>query len=352
MNTKIKKRDEYWDLLKGIAILLMVFGHSIQYGMGENYFNDGIYLNNKVFHFIYGFHMPLFMFISGYFFYNSANKRNYKDIIIKNIKTLIIPICAFYLVHIILQIITDWNSLNTTLSFEFIKDKFVGVLWFLWFLWAVFLSSMILGGGKYLNINHIALQIIIIIILYSTPDYGPYSSGFKFIYPFYVLGYYARKYDYLNRLCSIKKRYSILLLLAYTLSIIFLYTKETLVYTTGCYIFKNSNYLFTISQIIIRFIIGLLGILSIISITLRIKAKLTRSNNILKSYIVKTGLYSLGIYCIQNELVVRAKDLEPFPKSQIMSCIITFIIVFTVSYFLTHIISKNTILNRLFLGGR
>lgn len=59
--TQKPQRNTYLDLCKGIAILLVILGHSIQYGMGEGY--EG-YWENPVFRFIYSFHMSLFMLIS------------------------------------------------------------------------------------------------------------------------------------------------------------------------------------------------------------------------------------------------------------------------------------------------
>ena len=50
-------RISYIDQLKGIAILLVVLGHVIGYNNCEDSF---------LWRFIYSFHMPLFMFISGY----------------------------------------------------------------------------------------------------------------------------------------------------------------------------------------------------------------------------------------------------------------------------------------------
>ena len=62
-------RIKYWDLLKGIAIFLVVWGHTIQYGG-----SGSIFFDNKAFIFIYSFHMPLFLLISGYFLCCSSFK--------------------------------------------------------------------------------------------------------------------------------------------------------------------------------------------------------------------------------------------------------------------------------------
>lgn len=48
-----KERIENYDTFRGIGINLMVMGH--------------VYFGNAFDHFIHGFHMPMFFYISGYF---------------------------------------------------------------------------------------------------------------------------------------------------------------------------------------------------------------------------------------------------------------------------------------------
>jgi fucose 4-O-acetylase-like acetyltransferase len=52
-------RDHHIDALKGVAIILVVLGHSIQ-------INDPNYDNNLLFMLVYSFHMPMLMFLSGF----------------------------------------------------------------------------------------------------------------------------------------------------------------------------------------------------------------------------------------------------------------------------------------------
>ena len=66
-------REIYLDIAKGISILLVILGHIIQYTSLNNSF-----LNNEIWIFIYSFHVPLFMHISGQLLFKSLqkNKKN------------------------------------------------------------------------------------------------------------------------------------------------------------------------------------------------------------------------------------------------------------------------------------
>ena len=66
-------REPLIDVAKGIAILLVLLGHTIQFASGEEFEKASLFYNNIVFKTIYSFHMPLFMVISGYLYYNSIN---------------------------------------------------------------------------------------------------------------------------------------------------------------------------------------------------------------------------------------------------------------------------------------
>lgn len=53
-------RDNYWDQAKGVLILLVVFGHVLEQCLNGR-------INTTTYSWIYTFHMPLFVFVSGYF---------------------------------------------------------------------------------------------------------------------------------------------------------------------------------------------------------------------------------------------------------------------------------------------
>jgi fucose 4-O-acetylase-like acetyltransferase len=115
------------DALKGLAILLVVLGHSFQGNI--NQFDD-----NVVFNFIYSFHMPLFMFLAGsvavYRFENSV-----VSYLKKKFLALVVPFISWYAMDYLVT--GAYHSIA-------LKPYFARVIaspdWGLWFLWILFLN--------------------------------------------------------------------------------------------------------------------------------------------------------------------------------------------------------------------
>lgn len=138
------KRIEYLDYAKGIGIILVVLGHILSKG------------NIKIY--IYSFHMPLFFIISGYLF-NYINIINFKEVINKKIKALLIPYLTFSLINIFGEYILSG------LSFTVLKKNFLETIKFsgigaLWFLPALFIAEFIFIFCK-LNISRSIYSILI-----------------------------------------------------------------------------------------------------------------------------------------------------------------------------------------------
>ncbi len=83
-----KERIKSLDFLKGFAIFLVFVGHAIYRCHADAY-------NDRLFNYIYSFHMPLFMFISGYFSFKLMN--NWNDIK-KKFYQLVVPIIAYSII--------------------------------------------------------------------------------------------------------------------------------------------------------------------------------------------------------------------------------------------------------------
>ena len=70
MNNK-SSRNVKADVIRGFAIITVIIGHCIQQGNGLEYYNNSLYWFNKMYQFIYSFHMPLFMLLAGWFAFYS-----------------------------------------------------------------------------------------------------------------------------------------------------------------------------------------------------------------------------------------------------------------------------------------
>ena len=99
------------DFVKGICIVLMVYGHVTMCGTLAN---D----QNEIKGFIYTFHMPTFLIISGFFF--RSNSPGFRGLM-KVIKRLVVPYCLFesaYLVCLGLAPLFAWkHQINSRWKF-------------------------------------------------------------------------------------------------------------------------------------------------------------------------------------------------------------------------------------------
>ena len=187
------KRDLYWDSLKFVLIFLVVYGHTI-----ETYSPNGS-INRAIYNFIYVFHMPLFIFISGRFSQIHDSKR-YKKGILRIFETYV-TIQAIKIFPVAL--ITGDISLNTIVSF------IVGPRWTLWYLlclvyWRIIVYIL---PEKILNNNPISVLMICFLIGLIS-GFIPVGAEFSIqralaFLPFFFLGYYSMNIDikkYVNKI--------------------------------------------------------------------------------------------------------------------------------------------------------
>lgn len=171
-------RDYSFDFIKGIAIFLVVFGHCIN----EMYFMSSK-CNLDIW--IYSFHMPIFVFISGWFASSSLNRGVIYCLKNKGYR-LLLP--AFIWSSIIfLQNIDDMN-----VSFRLFYDSCRG-LWFLWCLYALFIMASIIWKHK----RKLFIAALISLGLLLLWPYYPNDilKHFKipYYFPVFVLGAFLSK---------------------------------------------------------------------------------------------------------------------------------------------------------------
>lgn len=188
-NKEIKsEKNVLLDIARGCAIVLVVFGHCIQCGSGEIYFSEARFFGNIVFKAIYSFHMPLFMLVSGYLFYGTNCKKSLKKIFMGKVKSLLVPILAWNLLYNI-------RALQFMDFFNWLKYYWTITSGSFWFLWVVFFASILSAMIERCGKNKLWIYPMVFGLSFIIPDQHNLEL-FKFMYPFFFLGFlYARYKD-------------------------------------------------------------------------------------------------------------------------------------------------------------
>lgn len=152
------------DIARAIAIALVVIGHYYEPSMPRAY--------KALVQVIYMFHMPLFMFISGYL-YIATRQYNirYKDFIAKKFKRLIIPYLSASIIIILIKLATQGFM---TVDHPVSPTDFIAMLYspvagyFLWFMWALWWAMVIIPLFKSRQ-SRIILLGISLLLYFSAP---------------------------------------------------------------------------------------------------------------------------------------------------------------------------------------
>ena len=207
----LSNRLEYIDIAKGIGILLVVIGHSI-----DGHHLPGLYISS--------FHMPLFFILSGLCF-NESKYPHFIPFLEKRIKTLLLPLAYFTVIMLILStlLLKEYYPL-TKLTY-----KFPGATWFIFIL---FLSELFyyvtnrLLPGKKGKILFLTGCLFISAILHRKNITLPYNLCSIFIAIFfYGLGH-TLKNNIISTITNVNKIIGILFLVIPALSVYF--TKQSI----------------------------------------------------------------------------------------------------------------------------
>ena len=179
------------DNLKGFLIICVVLGHAIQ-------FSNQDFDNVLMFRFIYSFHMPLFMWVSGYVNYRENVKFN---VLKRRAVQLVLPFVAWVTFHsVVIMDLHCWVDVfyNPTIS--------------VWFIWDLFLIICFTTSINYwceknrrssLLVTFITFVVLQIVIKACHTEVLGISHALD-MGLFYIVGYYMKKYDVFNKYVSVK----------------------------------------------------------------------------------------------------------------------------------------------------
>lgn len=282
MNSQ-KQKSDFINLLRGLAIFLMLWGHCIQYCCGGQF----DFFEDNVFKAIYSFHMPLFMVISGYLFHFSAQKRKLVELIQYKAKSLLYPILMGNVVNFVLILpfvlmIRRENNLGLQLDG-------------LWFLWSVLSASVVLSFA--VKCKNKVIQFLLIILGLAAVALFPCREMNIWMYPYFVVGWMLAGN---SRFCFAKLTNIIGLVstICFVVMLLF-FAKKYYIYTSG--IFGGRMLIESLQIDFYRWFVGFFGSATVVwAFSLAYK----RFNGcLLDVFLQLLGKNSLSIYILQSSLL-------------------------------------------------
>lgn len=176
-----KNHIDSLDILRGLAIFMVVWGHLI-----DN--------NNILYRYLNNLHLPLFFVISGFLLASSLSRHTCEYVLTSKFFHLFIPFLSWSMVDVILKItisiMCDSFSLNTVcmiLSEVFIYANSA------WFLWILFLGCCLIILYERINKNKYLFWIFIFCIYLFLPNDILKLGKLKIMFPIFFLGIWVYK---------------------------------------------------------------------------------------------------------------------------------------------------------------
>lgn len=281
----MKKRNHNIDIIKGIAIYCVLWGHCIQCMSG-----DVDFFNLEAIKLIYSFHMPLFALISGYLFFRTSQKRAI-DILKSRLISLGVPFCVWSLLLYIRKCIFDiLTEHNFEISIMEALHALVSGLWFLksLFIITVLATLIVKCSKKYKYLCSFAVWISLILF---NNVFGDHTAD---LFPFFVLGYYVAEHK------SIVEKIYKCRYIAYIAFIVLLIgmREEYFVYVGGINpVVSEYGFAKQVYFDLYRLIIGILGSSTFIMLVMQIGKYLPSAVN---KFFEAMGRVTLQLYVLQS----------------------------------------------------
>lgn len=315
------QRIVWIDNLRGILILLVVLGHSIQYGLSD-------WEQNHVFNFIYSFHMPLFICVSG--FVSVKMKTSWKSIQ-KRFVQLILPFISMSIVSSI------YEEKNMVLAW--ILNPSIG-LWFLWCLFFIICIHILvlLISSKYSWLKEGQLALFTAFMLIASMHYFTllgYPTICKY-YLFFIIGFYIHKYY--------PRIKPLLSMIMWPALFVFIFLAYNFRLTSVSPLFQNFD------NALIRQLYSILAALAAIICVFPLSEQFVTKDI---PFLTRLGrAKTLGIY-VFHQFIMKLWPCSYFLNYADGNHIYVFaswVIAFSFSYFLIMLVERNRILAFFFLG--
>lgn len=210
------ERDRAIDSTKFLLICLVIFAHALEVC------RDTDWLSEKVYIFVYSFHMPAFIILSGYFFKDNDKSKFWKGVI------------NLFLTYLFFQVALCGNPLTYSSADGPLVSQLMGGLWFnvthfylpagaLWYIvslafWRMFLHFIPCSMRDSKSTLAIGVAFVISIVCGFIPLGRELSFQRTFaFFPYFLLGYYAKRFDGYALLKRVKVQYALMIVTVYAI---------------------------------------------------------------------------------------------------------------------------------------
>ena len=163
----MNNRNVWVDYAKAIGIILVVYGHVLRGLLNAGIIKTDVETHMLVDSIIYSFHMPLFFFLSGLFFFKSLTSRGGKGVFVNKLDTVVYPFLVWSILQGVIEaFLSRYTNGDVTLGEVFsLLWRPRAQFWFLYALFFVFVLSIVLYGSK-------SKKVFLPIFLLSAVAYG------------------------------------------------------------------------------------------------------------------------------------------------------------------------------------
>lgn len=330
-------KKEY-DILKVIAILMVVLSHSTYYVIStkyggvdyQQYINQNLSLVlykvfDKVREVLYYFHMPLFMALSGAFYYLQVQRDKWftlKLIVQNKVKRLLFPFIIFTVLYSIpIKYIS--NYFDSTAPFKAFVGEFFLIgnshLWYLYALFIIFIFAFY-TLKKETNLATYVVFYVLHILSYKI-ELTLFKVPLQFLFYFSLGFLFESNREKYNQFINKKKNYILLLSTVFVLMVLLnFYVKFTQVF---------------FSKVLVE-LLAVLGSLLTYSIAYQLSQKKSVGDASIFKMILINGL---GIYIFSDPLNYLILKLSYSLNSYFMFTPVGIIVLVVLRFFLTLFIS-------------
>ena len=354
MGEHLSRRNEKIDVLRGSAVLLMVWGHTIQFMAAGNLDVFG----NEAFRFIYSFHMPLFMILSGYVYGLGFDGHSVKELIIGRLWRIVYP-CILWgsAIYLFKQ---GLNLAQGEITFALLLRGWPAALTEYWFLWGVGVYSFLfLPYKKLAGWGFAVLQVPLLVLVSFLPN----SSSILYMYPYFFCGFFIGHRNGKTKPQTVETKWVITVSALLYPVLLLHYRTEHYIYETGVWLSGMQGGVHQIGIDVFRWLIGFSGIAFIFILTETLLKQYGKYLNRLKQIFMWMGRISLEIYLVQGFLFsqVAVRLLYHIPVDLVRLCggkvmytylfcpVVTALLIGGIGLFV-WLINKSKVIRRILMG--